>query len=169
MRVDDVTSPVKGISPCNLCVQGVAILLSFISYVWILRTIQNRFRANKDRECPTVLELYANENGEVNEGLTTREIFSSILLLKKTNLKDGDSSGIPRVTLSSSFHSSSLLLSRSYGFTPRLYVSLVLLLPIYYPHSRALHTDRSRIYDRGARHCVVMMALRRNNGQCRRD
>lgn len=38
----------------------------------IVIVIQNRFRANKDRESLIVFKLYANENKEVNEGLKTR-------------------------------------------------------------------------------------------------
>lgn len=51
--------------------------------------MQNRFRANKDRESLIISELYANENGE---NLKARnDIFSPSLLSKKTNLKYGDS------------------------------------------------------------------------------
>lgn len=100
MHTDDAANPIKGISPLPfMCIYvwGIVIrLLSFVSYIRILRATQNRSRANKIRESLIVSELqHADENGK--KFVEARDdIFSPFPLLKKEKgkLKNGNSFGI---------------------------------------------------------------------------
>jgi len=58
--------------PCNLYVLSS----SFVSNVWILRTIQNRFRA-KNRKSKRFIKLHANKKVNKNLKIFTQKIFFS--------------------------------------------------------------------------------------------